>query len=71
VISDRPGGLAEFTATVAATGASIKQVEHDRAFGSSDVSRVQVLCTVEARDSGHLAEVFAGLADAGIDIVRR
>ena len=35
-------------------GASIKQVVHDRAFASSDVSAVQVLCTVETRDRKHL-----------------
>lgn len=37
VISDRPGGLADLAAQIASTGASIKQVVHDRAFASSDV----------------------------------
>ena len=44
VISDRPGGLVDFATAVASTGASIKQVSHERAFGEADVSRVQVLC---------------------------
>ena len=43
VISDRPGGLADLTAQIASTGASIKQVVHDRTFASSDVSTVKVL----------------------------
>src|SRR5437764_10843 len=44
-ISDRPGGLADLAKQIAATGASIKEVVHDRAFASSDVSTVNVLCT--------------------------
>src|SRR5207244_9468747 len=44
VISDRPGGLADLAAQIASTGASIKQVVHDRAFASPDVSAVNVLC---------------------------
>src|SRR5262249_29211139 len=47
VISDRPGGLADLARQIASAGASIKQVVHDRAFASSDVSAVNVLCTVE------------------------
>src|SRR5207253_4838371 len=54
VISDRPGGLADLSKQIAATGASIKQVVHDRAFASSDVSAVNVLCTVETRNHEHL-----------------
>src|SRR5262245_19909592 len=40
VISDRPGGLADLTAQIAAVGASIKEVVHERAFASSDLSAV-------------------------------
>ena len=50
VISDRPGGLADLATEIASTGASIKQVVHDRAFAGSDVSAVHVLCTVETRN---------------------
>jgi threonine dehydratase len=66
VISDRPGGLADLTAQIAATGASIKQVVHDRAFASSDVSAVNVLCTVETRDRAHLNELLACLQAHGV-----
>ncbi|CAN5579862.1 threonine ammonia-lyase [soil metagenome] len=65
-ISDRPGGLADLTAQIAAMGASIKQVVHDRAFASSDVSAVNVLCTVETRDRMHLEELLARLAEHGV-----
>jgi len=66
VISDRPGGLADLAAQIASTGASIKQVVHERAFASSDVSAVNVLCTVETRDHQHLAELRAKLKSHGV-----
>ena len=66
VISDRPGGLADLAAQIASTGASIKQVVHDRAFASSDVSAVNVLCTVETRNHQHLAELRAKLKSHGV-----
>src|SRR5450432_1097707 len=66
-ISDRPGGLADLTAQIASAGASIKQVVHDRAFASPDVSAVHVLCTVETRDRNHLAQLLAQLKDQGVE----
>jgi threonine dehydratase len=70
-ISDRPGGLQEFASVVAATGASIKQVEHERAFSSADMSRVKVLATIEVRDHAHSAELHAALTARGMQIVDR
>jgi threonine dehydratase len=67
VISDRPGGLADLATQIASTGASIKQVVHDRAFASSDVSAVNVLCTVETRNHEHLAELRAKLKTHGVE----
>ena len=67
VISDRPGGLADLAAQIASSGASIKQVVHDRAFASSDVSAVNVLCTVETRNHQHLAELRAQLKSHGVE----
>ena len=66
-ISDRPGGLADLSSLIAATGASIKQVVHDRAFASSDISAVRVLCTVETRDRAHLSDLRAYLRKNGIE----
>ncbi|HXX42545.1 MAG TPA: threonine ammonia-lyase [Chthoniobacterales bacterium] len=67
IISDRPGGLADLASQIASTGASIKQVVHDRAFASSDVSTVNVLCTVETRNHEHLAQVRAQLQAHGVE----
>ena len=61
VISDRPGGLAGLTALIAETGASIKEIVHERAFTGGDVFAVGVLCTIETRDRAHLEEIFGRL----------
>ena len=61
VISDRPGGLAGLTKLIADTGASIKEIVHERAFTGGDVFAVSVLCTIETRDRAHLEEIFARL----------
>jgi threonine dehydratase len=68
VISDRPGGLADLAAQIASTGVSVKQILHDRAFASPDVSAVNVLCTVETRNHQHLAELRAILKSRGVEI---
>ncbi len=64
-ISDRPGGLASFTAVLAATGASVRDIAHDRAFAGDDVNQVVVRCTVETRDAEHAAQVHAKLRNEG------
>jgi threonine dehydratase len=40
---------------------------HDRAFATSDVSTVNVLCTVETRNHQHLAELCAQLKSHGVE----
>ena len=67
VISDRPGGLAVLSKQIAAAGASIKQIVHDRAFTSSDVSMVNVLCTIETRNRDHFEQVRIRLKEHGIE----
>jgi len=60
-ISDRPGGLAEFTQVIAATGASIKEITHDRAFSGPDAFAVNILTIVETRDAAHIHEIHEAL----------
>lgn len=67
-ISDRPGGLAMFTDIIAETGASVQQITHERAFGSADVSKVEVTVIVETRDAGHFARLRTKLRKAGISV---
>ncbi len=68
VISDRPGGLAELASTIASTGASVQQIDHERAFGEADVSRVTVRCRVEVRDGTHLETLKSALKSKGIQV---
>ncbi len=69
VVSDRPGGLARLAQRIAQTGASIKDIAHDRAFSGSDVTAVNVLCTVETSDRDHIHRLYKVLADEGISVL--
>jgi threonine dehydratase len=69
LISDRPGGLAELTRVIAASGASIKDIAHDRAFSGPDVSAVNAVCTVETRDHAHIRELHRTLRQHGFPIL--
>ena len=69
VISDRPGGLAQLTRVIADSGASIKDIEHDRAFSGPDVSAVNAVCTVETRDRAHIRELHRALRRAGFPVL--
>jgi threonine dehydratase len=68
-ISDRPGGLAKLTAVIASTGASIKEIVHDRAFSGPDLSAVRVVCVVETTGREHVKQLHVALGDAGINVV--
>jgi threonine dehydratase len=68
-VSDRPGGLATLAGLIASTGASIKDIVHDRAFSGPDVSAVRVVCVVETTDHQHIERLLAVLRGAGIQIL--
>lgn len=68
VISDRPGGLAELCRVIAAEGASIKDITHDRAFSGPDVSAVNAVCTVETRDRRHVSALRRALRRHGFPL---
>ena len=67
-ISDRPGGLARFTALIAEEGASVMEIHHDRAFASSDVTTVTVHCVVETRDAEHIETLRRRLQSEGFQV---
>jgi len=68
VISDRPGGLSRFTAVIADEGASVRDIAHDRAFASEDISTVTVHCVVETRDQDHIRRLHERLAKEGFGV---
>jgi threonine dehydratase len=69
LISDRPGGLARLAQTIAEMGASVKQIVHERAFTTPDVSRVQVRCVVETRNAAHVATLRDRLNELGMEVL--
>ena len=68
-ISDRPGGLARLAEVIASTGASIKEIVHDRAFSGPNLSEVRVVCIVETTGHDHVVQLHRTLADANVQIV--
>ena len=64
-ISDRPGGVARLAAAIAATGASIREIIHDRQFAGPDASSTGVEVTVETADRGHVATLVERLESEG------
>ncbi|QOV90162.1 threonine ammonia-lyase [Humisphaera borealis] len=67
-IDDRPGGLVRLLNVIAAAGASVKEVEHDRHFGPADIAKVTVRVVMETRDAQHVAEVHEAIRQAGIGV---
>jgi threonine dehydratase len=71
LISDRPGGLAHLSSLLAAAGANVTEIHHNRTFAGPDLSRVHVLCTVETRDRAHIAEIQFRLTQNGVELAHR
>ena len=64
-ISDRPGGVARLTAAIAATGASVREIVHDRVFAGPDVFSTGVEVTVETAGRAHVARLVERLEGEG------
>lgn len=45
---------------------SVQEIVHDRTFSGPNVAAVNVLCTVETRDEGHIAALSSRLNDASV-----
>ena len=67
-ISDRPGGLARLAELIAANGASIKEIVHDRAFAGPDLSAVRVVCVAETMGHAHVRQLHDALAAGGLPV---
>lgn len=67
-VPDRPGGLADLLAAIAAAGANILEVSHVRDLAELDLSQTSVDLTLETRGAEHTAELRAALAAAGYEV---
>ncbi|MBX3599139.1 MAG: threonine ammonia-lyase [Rubrivivax sp.] len=64
---DTPGVLARITAIVAAAGANIDEVHHQRAFSTLSAQNVEVELVLQTRNPAHVREVIAALQAAGFE----
>src|SRR4051794_29627564 len=64
-VPDRPGSLAAVLAELAAVGANVLEVEHERTGARLDVGEVEISVVLETRGPDHAAEVTAALVRAG------
>ncbi|MFM7108862.1 MAG: threonine ammonia-lyase [Planctomycetaceae bacterium] len=67
-ISDRPGGMARLAAAIAAAGASVREIVHDRAFSGPDVFSIAVEVTVETSGRDHAAALSSRLREEGFTV---
>lgn len=67
-IIDRPGGIARLTATIAAAGASVLEIVHDRTFSGADVFSVTVEVTVQTADRTQVGALRQRLLDDGFEV---
>jgi threonine dehydratase len=67
-VSDRPGGIAKLTAAIAAAGASVQEIVHDRAFSGPDVFSTSVQVTVETADRDHVGALARRLEAEGFTV---
>ncbi|MDD5028359.1 MAG: threonine ammonia-lyase [Rhodoferax sp.] len=63
---DVPGTLAAITATVAAAGANINEVHHQRAFTTLAAQNVEIELVIQTRGPQHIQDVLAALRQAGL-----
>lgn len=68
-VPDRPGGLASLTQIIAETGASVREISHDRHFAGADIGTVLVQCLLETRDPEHIRLVRQHLAARGVKVL--
>ena len=67
-VPDRPGSLAAVLAELAAVGANVLEVEHERTSTRLHVGEVEVFVVLETRGPDHAAEVTSALSRAGYPV---
>ena len=67
---DVPGVLAQITATVAAAGANIEEVHHQRAFTLLAAQNVEIDFVLQTRNPQHVEDVLEALHAAGMQATR-
>lgn len=68
-VPDRPGGIARLTAAIAAAGASVLEITHERTFAGPDVFSVVVEVTVQTADRAHATALKERMLRDGFTIL--
>ena len=68
-VSDRPGGMAKLTQVIADAGASVLEINHDRAFSGPEVFSTSVEVTVETADHDHIQALRERLHEADFGVI--
>ena len=69
-VRDVPGALADVATLLGQLGANIDEVQHQRAFTSLSVERVQMEVVVQTRGAAHVERILAVMREQGYDAVR-
>ena len=69
-VRDVPGALADVAALLARLGANIDEVQHQRAFTSLSVERVQIEVVVQTRGAEHIETILEAMRAEGYDAER-
>ena len=69
-LRDVPGALADVAALLARLGANIDEVQHQRAFTSLSVERVQIEVVVQTRGAAHIEKILVAMRAEGYDAER-
>ncbi|CAM9306076.1 unnamed protein product [Pylaiella littoralis] len=67
-VSDRPGGIAELTASISQAGGSIRDIYHERAWLHSNMDQVQIKVVVETSGEAHREALHKELEAKGYDM---
>jgi threonine dehydratase len=67
-VPDRPGSLAGVLAELAAVGANVLEVEHQRTAVRLDLGEVEIFVVLETRGPEHAGDVMAALRRAGFTV---
>jgi threonine dehydratase len=66
-LRDLPGALAQVTARLAALGANIEEVHHQRTFTQLPLQTAEVELVLQTRNHAHVQEVVKELGAAGFN----
>ena len=69
-VRDVPGALADVAALLGKLGANIDEVQHQRAFSSLSVERVQIDVVVHTRGTAHIEEILTAARSRGYQAER-